>query len=81
MAPRRPRRPRPRHHTTLDYDQIDWLNNVAAHRATHHITSRDPLGPVPVDQDHRDEYEALLIQLDNTRPGIEPDTQDLGVEL
>ena len=71
----------PDDHTTLDDDQIDWLNNVAEHRATHRITSRDPLGPVPVDDDQRDEYDALLIQLDDTRAGIETDTPDLGVEL
>ena len=65
----------------LDDDQIDWLNNVAEHRATHRITSSDPLGPVPVDDDQRDEYDALLIQLDDTRVGIEIDTPDLGVEL
>ena len=71
----------PDDHTALDDDQIDWLNNVAEHRATHRITSRDPLGPVPVDDDQRDEYDALLIQLDDTRAGIEIDTPDLGVEL
>jgi hypothetical protein len=70
----------PDDHTPLDDDQIDWLNNVAEYRATHRITRPDPLGPVPLDDDHRDEYEALLIQLDDIRPGVETDTQDLGVE-
>jgi hypothetical protein len=71
----------PDDHTPLDDDQMDWLNNVAEHRDTHQITSRDPLGPVPLDVDQRDEYDALIIQLDEARAGIETDTQDLGVEL
>ena len=71
----------PDDHTALDDDQIDWLNKVSEYRATHGITSRDPFGPVPLDHDQRDEHYALLIQLDDTRAGIQTDTPDLGVEL
>ena len=60
--------------------QIDWLNDVATYRATHRVTSRDPLGPLPDEPGRLDEFDALLTELRDVR--AQPaERVDLGIEL
>jgi hypothetical protein len=60
--------------------QIDWLNDVANYRSTHHVTSRDPLGAIPDDADRNAAFDALLSDLGATRRAEQPEPH-LSIEL
>jgi hypothetical protein len=66
----------------LDDTQLTWLEAVAEYRATHHITTRDPLGPIPVDDADLEEFDQLLHQICDIRDGLVlVERDDLGIDL
>ena len=77
--------PDPDDHTPLTDDQLDWLTNVADYRSARNVTGRSPLGGRSIDIAARDDFFALLDDLDRTRilPELQQDDRDLdvGIEL